>query len=38
MRKKSNEDEQTLEKLNSVPYRSLAKCQVLQTSYISETN
>ena len=34
MRKKSKEDEQTLEELNSAHRRSQAKCQLVQTSYI----
>ena len=34
MRKKSKEDEQTLEELNSAHRRSQAKCQLKQTSYI----
>ena len=34
MRKKSKEDEQTLEELNSTHRRSQAKCQLIQTSYI----
>ena len=34
MRKKSKEDEQTLEESNLVHCRSQAKCQFLQTSYI----
>ena len=34
MRKKTKEDEQTLEELNSVHRRSEAKCQLVQTSYI----
>ena len=34
MRKKSKEDEQTLEELNSARCRSEAKCQLVQTSYI----
>ena len=34
MRKKSKEDEQTLEKLNSAHRRSQAKCRLQQTSYI----
>ena len=34
MRKKSKEDEQTLEELNSARRRSEAKCQLVQTSYI----
>ena len=34
MRKKSKEDEQTLEELNSAHRRSPAKCQLVQTSYI----
>ena len=34
MRKKSKEDEQTLEELNSASRRSQAKCKLLQTSYI----
>ena len=34
MRKKSKEDEQTLEELNSFHRRYQAKCQLLQTSYI----
>ena len=34
MRKKSNENEQTLEELNSNHRRSQAKCQLIQTSYI----
>ena len=36
MRKKSKENEQTLEELNSTHYRSQAKCQFIQTSYINE--
>ena len=32
--KKSKEDEQTLEELNSAHRRSQAKCQLIQTSYI----
>ena len=32
--KKSKEDEQTLEELNSAHRRSQAKCQLVQTSYI----
>ena len=34
MRKKSKEDEQTLEELNSAHRRSQAKCQLVQTSHI----
>ena len=34
MRKKSKEDEQTLEEFNSVYRRSQAKCKLEQTSYI----
>ena len=34
MRKKSKEDEQTLDELTSAHRRSQAKCQLLQTSYI----
>ena len=34
MRKKSTEDEQLLEELNSAHRRSKAKCQLVQTSYI----
>ena len=34
MRKKSKEDEQTLEELNSAHRRSQAKCRLIQTSYI----
>ena len=34
MGKKSKEDEQTLEELNSAHRRSQAKCQLVQTSYI----
>ena len=34
MRKKSKEDEQTLEELNSASRRSQAKCKLVQTSYI----
>ena len=34
MRKKSKEDEQTLEELNSAHRRSQAKCRLKQTSYI----
>ena len=34
MRKKSKEDQQTLEELNSAHRRSQAKCQIIQTSYI----
>ena len=34
MRKKSKEDEQTLEELNLAHRRSQAKCQIAQTSYI----
>ena len=34
MRKKSNEDEQTLGELNSAHRRSQAKSQLVQTSYI----
>ena len=34
MRKKSKEDEQTLEELNSDRRRSQAKCQLKQTRYI----
>ena len=34
MRKKSKEDEQTLEELNSAHRHSQAKCQLIQTSYI----
>ena len=34
MRKKSKEDEKTLEELNSAHRRSQAKCQLIQTSYI----
>ena len=34
MIKKSKEDEQTLEELNSDHHRSQAKCQLVQTSYI----
>ena len=33
-KKKSKQDEQTLEELNSVHRRSETKCQLLQTSYI----
>ena len=33
-KKKSKEDEQTLEELNSAHHRSQAKCQLVQTSYI----
>ena len=33
-KKKSKEDEQTLEELNSAYRRSQAKCQLKQTSYI----
>ena len=36
MRKKSKEDEQALEELNSAHRRSQAKCQLLQTSYIKQ--
>ena len=36
MRKKSKEDEQTLEELNSAHRRSQAKCQLKQTSYIKQ--
>ena len=36
MRKKSKEDEQTLEELNSAHRRSQAKCRLKQTSYIEE--
>ena len=32
--KKSKEDKQTLEELNSAHHRSQAKCQLVQTSYI----
>ena len=32
-KKKSEEDEQTLEELNSAHRRSQAKCQLIQTSY-----
>ena len=35
MRKESKEDEQTLEELNLAHRRSQAKCQLVQTSYIS---
>ena len=38
MRKKSKEDEQNLEEWNSARRRSQAKCQLVQTSYISELN
>ena len=34
MRKKSQEDEQIFEELNSAHDRSQAKCQLVQTSYI----
>ena len=34
MRRKSKEDEQTLEELNSAPRRSQAKRQLVQPSYI----
>ena len=34
MRKKSKEDEQTLEELNLAHRHSQAKCQLVQTSYI----
>ena len=34
MRKKSKEDEQSLEELNSAYRRSQAKCKFVQTSYI----
>ena len=34
MRKKSKEDEQTLEQLNSADRHSQSKCQLVQTSYI----
>ena len=34
MRKKSKEDEQTLEELNSAHRRSQAKCRLKQTSHI----
>ena len=34
MRKKSKEDEQTLEELNLAHRCSQAKCQLIQTSYI----
>ena len=33
--RKSKEDEKTLEELNLAHRRSQAKCQLLQTSYIS---
>ena len=33
-KKKSKEDEQTLEELNSAHRRSQAKCQLVKTSYI----
>ena len=33
-KKKSKEDEQSLEESNSAPRRSQAKCQLIQTSYI----
>ena len=36
MRKKSKEGEQTLEELNSAHRRSQAKCQLIQTSYITQ--
>ena len=36
MRKKSKEDEQTLEELNSAYRRSQAKCKLVQTSYIKQ--
>ena len=36
MRKKSKEDEQTLEQLNSPHCRSQEKCQLIQTSYINQ--
>ena len=36
MRKKSKEDEQTLEELNFAHRRSQAKCQLLQTSFIKQ--
>ena len=35
MRKKSKEDEQTLEELNSAHRHSQAKCKLVQTSYIN---
>ena len=35
LRKKSKEDEQTLGELNSAHRRSQAKCQLIQTSYIT---
>ena len=34
MKKRSKEDDQTSEELNSAHRRSQAKCQLLQTSYI----
>ena len=34
MRKKSKEEEQTLEELNLVHRRSQTKCELVQTSYI----
>ena len=36
MRKKSKEEEQTLEELNLVHRRSQAKCQLVQASYIEQ--
>ena len=36
MSKKSKEDEQTLEELNSAHRRLQAKCQLIQTSYIKQ--
>ena len=37
-KKKSKEDEKTLEELNSAHRRSQAKCQLIQTGYINELN
>ena len=37
-KKKSIEDEQTLEELNSAHRCSQEKCQLIQTSYINEIN
>ena len=36
MRKKSKEDEQTLEESNLHHHHSQAKCQLVQTSYIKQ--
>ena len=37
MKEKSEEEEQTLEELTSVHRRSQGKCQLVQTSYITQT-